>query len=67
MGPTALLPSKGSRAADFYPLKNLSLSAGFEPAKLGSNDKQANRYTTEATVSYFSMLSEFKTKILETA
>jgi hypothetical protein len=33
----------------FIALKNLPPSAGFEEAKLGSNGKHANHYTTEAT------------------
>jgi hypothetical protein len=32
MGPTALLPSEGGRAEDFFALKNPTASAGFEPA-----------------------------------
>jgi hypothetical protein len=40
-------------AADFYSLKNPSPSAGFEPAKLGSNSKDANHYTTEDDTSLF--------------
>jgi len=29
-------PSKGKRAEDFFALKNLTASAGFEPANLGT-------------------------------
>jgi hypothetical protein len=47
MGPTALLPSEGGRATDFYRLKNQSLSAGFEPANFGSIGKHNNHYTIE--------------------
>jgi hypothetical protein len=35
-------PSEGSRAADFITLKNLSSSAGLEPANLGFGGKYAN-------------------------
>jgi hypothetical protein len=38
MGPTALLPSEGSRAEDFFALKNPTASAGFEPANLGTTE-----------------------------
>jgi hypothetical protein len=41
MGPTALLPFRGSCAADFIALKDFISSAGFEPANLGSNGKHA--------------------------
>jgi hypothetical protein len=37
MGQTALLPSEGSRAEDFFALKNPTASAGFEPANLEVN------------------------------
>jgi hypothetical protein len=40
-------PFEGSHATDFIALKNLSLSAGFEPTNLGSNGKYDNHYTTE--------------------
>jgi hypothetical protein len=37
MGQTALLPlRRGSRAEDFFALKNPTVSAGFEPANLGT-------------------------------
>jgi hypothetical protein len=32
----------------FIAIKNISLSAGFEPANLGTNGKQYNHYTTES-------------------
>jgi hypothetical protein len=32
---------------DFITLKNPSLSAGLQPANLGSNGKHDNHYTTE--------------------
>ena len=34
MGQTALLPSEGRRAEDFFALKNPTASAEFEPANL---------------------------------
>jgi hypothetical protein len=37
MGLTTLLPIRGSRTTDFIALKNLSSSAGSEPANLDSN------------------------------
>ena len=36
MGPTALLPSEGRRAEDFFALKNPTASARFETANLGT-------------------------------
>ena len=36
MGLTALLPSKGRCAGDFFALKNPTASAGFEPANLST-------------------------------
>jgi hypothetical protein len=42
MGQTALLPSEGSRAEDFFALKNPTASAGFEPANLGTKGQHAN-------------------------
>jgi hypothetical protein len=47
MGLMTLLPSKGSCAKNFIPLKSPLLSAGFEPMNLGSNGKHDNHYTTE--------------------
>jgi hypothetical protein len=41
MGPTALLPSEGRRAEDFFALKNLTASAGFEPVNLGTKGQHA--------------------------
>jgi hypothetical protein len=38
--------SEGRCATDFY-LKNLSPSAGIEPANLRSNDKHARHFTTD--------------------
>jgi hypothetical protein len=40
-------PSKEGVMRIFVALKNLSPSAGFEPANLGSSWKHANHYTTE--------------------
>jgi hypothetical protein len=42
----ATSPKKGVLRI-FIVLKNPSFSAGFEPAKLGSNGKHANHKTTE--------------------
>jgi hypothetical protein len=39
--------SEGRRATDFITLRNPLYSARFEPANLGSKDKDDNRYTTE--------------------
>ena len=36
MGQTALLPSEGRRAEDFFRPKNPTASAGFEPTNLGT-------------------------------
>ena len=36
MGQTALLPSEGRGAEDFFALKNPKASVGFEPANLGT-------------------------------
>jgi len=48
MGPTALLPLRRKACCGFVsPLKSIA-SADFEPANLGSNGKQANKYITEA-------------------
>ena len=41
MGPTALFPSEGRRAEDFFALKNPTASAGFEPANLGTKSQHA--------------------------
>ena len=41
MGPTALLPFEGRRAEDFFALKNLTASAGFEQANLGTKGQHA--------------------------
>jgi hypothetical protein len=40
-------PSEGSRATIFIALKNLSSSAGFEPADLRSNSKHGNNQIIE--------------------
>jgi hypothetical protein len=49
MGLTALLSLRRKASCGILlPLKSIS-SAGFKPANLGSNDKHANHYTTEAT------------------
>jgi hypothetical protein len=50
MGPTALLPSERSRAADFIALKNPLSSAGFEPIDPMSNGKHATTRTLMATI-----------------
>jgi hypothetical protein len=42
-------PYKRKRAAIFIALKNRSPRPVFEPTNLGSNSKQDNHYTTEAT------------------
>jgi hypothetical protein len=47
MGPTALLPLRRRRPADFTALRSSSPSTGFEPTNLGSNGKHTNHYTTE--------------------
>jgi hypothetical protein len=48
MEPTALLPlRRKSCCGSWSPLKNLSPSAGLEPANIGSNTRHANHYTTE--------------------
>ena len=41
MGQTALLPSEGRRAEDFFALKNPTASVGFEPANLGTKGQHA--------------------------
>jgi len=41
MGPTALLPSEGRHAENFFALKNLTASAGFERANLGTKGQHA--------------------------
>jgi hypothetical protein len=41
MGPTALSPSEGRRAEDFFALKNPTALAGFEPANLGTKGQHA--------------------------
>ena len=41
MGQTALLPSEGRRAEDFFALKNPTASAEFEPANLGTKGQHA--------------------------
>jgi len=45
MGPTALLPSKGRRAEDFFALKNPTALAGFEPVNLGIKGQHATPRT----------------------
>jgi hypothetical protein len=47
MGLAALLPSEGSRAADFCRPENQLPSAGFEPSSLGFSGNHANHLTTE--------------------
>jgi hypothetical protein len=42
---------------DFIAFKNLSSSAVFQPANLGSNDKHTNHYTTEAKTHQFTIKS----------
>jgi len=42
MRPTALLPSEGRRAEDFFRPKIAIVSAGFEPTNLGTKGQQAN-------------------------
>jgi hypothetical protein len=50
MGPSALMPLLSKACCGFLlPLKSIA-SAGFEPDNLGSNNKHANHYTTEATI-----------------
>jgi hypothetical protein len=49
MGPTVYFPSEGSRATDFFALKNLLSSAGFDPLNLGSNGKHATFRPPTAT------------------
>ena len=39
-------PSEESHTQDFYALKNLSTSAGFEPANLGTTGEYDNHWTT---------------------
>jgi hypothetical protein len=41
MGQTALFPSEGRRAEDFFALKNPTALAGFEPANLGTKGQHA--------------------------
>jgi hypothetical protein len=41
MRPTALLPSEGRHAEDFFALKNPTAEAGFEPANLGAKGQHA--------------------------
>jgi hypothetical protein len=41
MGPTALLPSEGRRAEDFFALKNPTASARFEPVNFGTKGQHA--------------------------
>jgi len=41
MGLTALLPSEGRRAEDFFRPKNPTASAGLEPANLGTKGQHA--------------------------
>ena len=45
--PRLYFPSEGSHTQDFYPLKNPSTPAGFEPANLGSSGEYDNHKTTE--------------------
>jgi hypothetical protein len=42
MGPKALVRFEESHATDYITLNKASFSAGFEPAKLGSNGKHDN-------------------------
>jgi hypothetical protein len=41
-------PSEGRHAEDFFALKNQMVSAGFEPANLGTRGQHTNHETTEA-------------------
>jgi len=41
VGLTALLPSEGRRAEDFFALKNPTASAGFEPLNFGTRGQHA--------------------------
>jgi hypothetical protein len=41
MGLTLYFPSEGRRAEDFFTLKNLTASAWFEPANLGTKGQHA--------------------------
>jgi hypothetical protein len=49
-GQTALLPSEGRRAEDFYALKNSMASAGFEPANLGTKGQHATSRPPKALI-----------------
>jgi hypothetical protein len=40
--PKIYFPSEGRRAGDFFALKNPTLSAGFEPANLGTRGQHAS-------------------------
>jgi hypothetical protein len=42
MGPTALLPLRRKASWGFFRPKNLTASAGFEPANLGTRGQRAN-------------------------
>jgi hypothetical protein len=44
MGQTALLPLRRKACCGFFRPKNPTVSAGFEPAKLGTSDQHANNY-----------------------
>jgi hypothetical protein len=50
VGPTALLPVRRKACCGFFRPKNPTVSAGFEPAILGTRGQRANHYTTEAVV-----------------
>jgi hypothetical protein len=50
MGLTALIPSEGMSAADFYRPFKSTASAGFEPTNIGSNGKHANHYIITSVV-----------------
>jgi hypothetical protein len=45
MGQTALLPSEGRHAEDFFALKIPTASAGFEPANLGNKGQHVTSRT----------------------
>jgi hypothetical protein len=49
----SLLPLRRKPVRIFIALKNLSSSAGFEPAKLGSNGKYDNHQITEKDLTFF--------------
>ena len=52
MGQTALLPSEGRRAEDFFALKSPTASAGFEPANLGTKGHHATSRPPKPILDY---------------